>query len=139
MRVTWTLLALIFFLSAPLNAQEKSPEKKTSQETESTAAPSCSPDKIVAVAEVAKQMAESWCAKLHECAPDTTMEANECQKILKKSFQQGFKNVPAGQKVDVNEADLCHCTESIAKDTCSALRTAQTLPGCGFIRLLNRG
>ncbi|MDX1386661.1 MAG: hypothetical protein R3257_03655 [bacterium] len=117
---------LVLGLGATIHAAEKKEE----------AAPN--PEAIVPVKDVSQQMAEVWCSKLAECAPNQEMGPKECRKVLNKSFKQGFKRTAEGQKVEVSAGKLSQCSESIKKDTCSALKSAQTLPGCDFISLLNR-
>lgn len=94
--------------------------------------------KTASINEVSEQMAEAWCLKLEECDSKSEMSGKECRKVLKKSFNQGFKNTLHGQKVAVTHDKLSQCSESIKKDTCGGLKQAQTLPGCDFISLLNR-
>ncbi len=97
-----------------------------------------SKDGNASIKEISGAMAEMWCSKLEECASNSEMGPKECRKVLKKSFRDGFKNVPNGQEVAVQKTTLEQCSESIKKDNCDALKKAQTLPGCEFISLLNR-
>jgi hypothetical protein len=111
---------------------EKPAEKPTEKSTEKPA------DKVANIGEVSEQMAVVWCEKLAECTTSEEMGPKECRKVLKKSFQDGFQNVPEGQKFEVKTSGLSQCSESIKQNTCDALKSAQTLPGCEFISQLNR-
>ncbi len=126
-RISIGTLILTLFLVWGLTAEAK--DKK---------APEVDTAKLVSVGEVSKKMADIWCIKLEECAGTQEMGPKECRKVLKKSFSKGFSKVVQGQKVQVTRGKLDQCSESIKKDSCGALKTAQNLPGCGFIRLLNR-
>lgn len=152
------ILSLLFMtlMAAPLGAAE---EKKSEQPPEKPAAaeeapaeeasqeapepkPQLDPKeaaKVLSVNQVSEDMAEIWCQKLAECGAGSEMGPKECRKVLKKSFQQGFKNTAQGQKVEVTKGTLQQCNESIRADTCESLKAAQNLPGCEFINLLNRG
>jgi len=99
---------------------------------------SLSEEEIASKKEVSKVMAEVWCSKMEQCVQSSEMGPKECRKVLNKSFLSGFDNVPDGQKIEVSKSTLKQCQESITKDTCEALKTAQTLPGCNFITYLNR-
>ncbi len=88
--------------------------------------------------EVSTAMAEAWCEKLQECDQKGEMAPGECRKVLKQSFQDGFKHTAGGQKVEVTQESLQECVANIKKDTCDALKHAQTLKGCEFISLLNK-
>lgn len=120
------MIALILTVGASAQAVEEK-EKATPD-----------PKEIVSVKEVSQQMAEVWCTKLAECAPHQEMGPKECRKVLNKSFKEGFQNTAEGQKVEVTSGKLSQCAESIKKDTCGGLKSAQSLPGCDFISLLNR-
>ncbi len=125
-------LTLFFTLSIPFayGAEEKSPETAPTQAQEVST--------FVAPKDIAEVMAESWCAKMEQCTQSQEMDPKECRKILKKSFLTGFKNIAQGQQVQVERGTLEQCRHSIEKDSCDALRSAQSLPGCSFISLLNR-
>lgn len=136
MRLAVSLIALVLLGSSStfVWAATQAPKSAAPQ----AATEGCAPDTPAAIKEISGQMASIWCEKLAQCSPNSGMSAKECHKVLKKSFQDGFKNIPSGQKVEVDEAGLCQCVQSIRQDSCEALRHAQMLPGCGFIRLLNR-
>lgn len=113
-------------------AEAKELKKEEVEETEKAE------EKVLKTSQVSKQMAQVWCEKLEECTSGEEMGLKECRKVLKKSFQDGFKNAIEGQKVGVTQTKLSQCSASIKKDTCEALKKAQTLEGCEFISLLNR-
>jgi hypothetical protein len=142
MRVTNFILIPMLLLSFGTHAAE--PEKSAEQPAEKThvqnpdKVAAQSADKVLDAATVSDQMADVWCSKLTECTSDKEMGPKECRKVLKKSFEDGFKNVPQGQKVEVKSSGLNQCSESIKKNTCDSLKSAQTLPGCEFISQLNR-
>ena len=120
-----SLLALVITLSySQVGAEEK--------------AGSESGKKLASVKQVSEKMADAWCLKLEECQTKGEMSDKECRKILKKSFNEGFKRPLNGQKVQVSRDKLSKCYDSIKQDSCGALKTAQNLPGCDFISLLNR-
>jgi hypothetical protein len=88
--------------------------------------------------DVSTLMSEVWCDKLMECDKESGMDLKECRKVLKKSFLSGFDNVAGVEKLEVGKSQLEECSGSIKKNSCEALKSAQTLPGCGFITYLNR-
>ena len=135
------LLLAIFPLWAHAADAGKPAEKPAGKTTEQPAAEKIGEsavDKLLGPTEVSDQMAEVWCSKLTECTSDKEMGPKECRKVLKKSFEDGFKNVPQGQKLEVKSSGLSQCSESIKKNSCDALKSAQSLPGCEFISQLNR-
>jgi hypothetical protein len=138
MRLIKILILLVLFSPAWAQAAEadKPAEKPAEKSAEKTA--ETPPDKILGPAEVSEKMSIVWCDKLAECTSGEEMGPKECRKVLKKSFQDGFKNIPQGQKVEVKSSGLNQCSENIKKDTCDSLKSAQTLPGCEFISMLNR-
>jgi hypothetical protein len=127
------LFCLLLLSPAWVQATEKGPE---TQATDKAAEKSA--DKVLDAATVSDQMADVWCGKLEECTTGKEMSSKECHKVLKKSFEDGFKNVPPGQKIEVKSSGLSQCSDSIKKNTCDSLKSAQTLPGCEFISQLNR-
>jgi hypothetical protein len=129
-----TKLVLLLILLMPLWAYGAEGEAKKPAEPSAKK----SDDKVVNIGEVSERMAVMWCDKLAECTTSEEMGPKECRKVLKKSFQDGFKNVPEGQKIEVKSSGLSQCSESIKQNTCDALKSAQTLPGCEFISQLNR-
>jgi|GEM_PF-2778529 len=101
------------------------------------AAPKDSP-KTISQKDISQGMSEVWCQKMEECSKDKSMGPVECKKILFKSFKTGFDNIPKGQKVDVSRENYEECMKNVQAGTCENLKSAQTLPGCDFITLLNR-
>lgn len=148
-----TLFFLAILLVTPAWAGEKKSEAPAQEKVENTdAAPEKTQDKkqdkekdqgkqdeVLSTGDVSEQMAEVWCDKLAECGGTQEMSPKECRKVLKDSFNRGFKNTAKGQKVEVTQGTLTQCNESIRADTCESLKSAQKLPGCEFINLLNRG
>ena len=88
--------------------------------------------------EISSGMSVVWCKKMEECAKDKAIATGECQKILSKNFKEGLDNIPKGQKVEVTSETFDQCKQSIEAGTCDALKSANSLPGCDFITLLNR-
>lgn len=117
-------------------AEKPVAEKAAAQPAEKTG--EATADKILGPVEVSEAMSIVWCDKLAECTSGEEMGPKECRKVLKKSFQEGFKNIPQGQKIEVKSSGLTQCSENIKKDTCDSLKKAQNLPGCEFISMLNR-
>ncbi len=134
------ILMLLTIAVNPVWAADKKSEKNA-EEVESVSEkpePAKVDDKILSPSDVSKQMADIWCEKLAECDGTQDMGPKECRKVLKQSFDQGFKNTAKGQKVEVSQATMSQCNQSIKADTCDSLKTAQKLKGCEFINLLNR-
>jgi hypothetical protein len=143
MRVVHYALTLTLLLSFGAQAAEtEKPADKSMADNVAAQAPEktgeATVDKILGPSEVSEQMAETWCGKLAECTTSQEMGPKECRKVLKKSFQEGFKNVPEGLRIEVKSSGLSQCSENIKKNSCDSLKAAQTLPGCEFISQLNR-
>ncbi len=120
------LIMLLGFLGAlPLRAEEEK-------------APAASEAKGLTSKQVSLEMAEVWCAKMEQCAPDKSMSVKECQKILFKSFKTGFDRQPKDKPIQLERAGFDQCKTNVAKGTCEGLKGAKALPGCEFISLLGQ-
>ncbi|HCU23931.1 MAG TPA: hypothetical protein DF383_02850, partial [Deltaproteobacteria bacterium] len=87
---------------------------------------------------ISQEMAVAWCKKMEECAPDKSMTVKECEKILYKSFKEGFDRLPKEQPIQLEQATFEECKANVAKGTCDSLKTAKALPACEFIGLLGK-
>ncbi|MFO1464377.1 MAG: hypothetical protein U1F66_11445 [bacterium] len=121
MKKLWTLAVLTtLVLASGLHAEDKAPKEA----------------KPPTPKQISQEMAETWCAKMDECAKEKSMSIKECQKILFSSFKRGFDRLPKEQPLNLERGTLDQCKESIGSGSCDSLKGAKALPSCEFISRL---